>query len=218
MVIRHLCSLLGYNQTNRTFIHLPSKIRWVRRAESLLDRISNSSRRRPVFHAFIANVPKLVDYNFSLGTVLLPFFLSFLQFSTCSNASMQFYEHIAASNTLGRIDPSLRDSWLLTLIIILYKVDLSCLSRRRLTVSFSLQYQYSNYTNTIQHLTRIAMNTILSHYHLCESGPFGVTSGGHSGRMTPKVAGSRRGACSAKDRGEAEVEESLLFRLITSLR
>ena len=35
---------------------------------------------------------------------------------------MQFYEHVSASNTLGRIDPSLRDSWLLILIIILYKV------------------------------------------------------------------------------------------------
>jgi hypothetical protein len=29
VVIRHLCSLLGYNQTNRQFISLPSKIRFV---------------------------------------------------------------------------------------------------------------------------------------------------------------------------------------------
>jgi hypothetical protein len=80
-------------------------------------------RRSPVFHASLSNLPKVVDYNFNLGTVLLPFFLSFLQFSTCSNATMQFYEHISASNTLGRIDPSLRDSWLMILIIILYKVN-----------------------------------------------------------------------------------------------
>lgn len=79
-------------------------------------------RRTPVFHASLSNLPKVVDYNFSLGTSLLPFFLSFLQFSTCSNSTMQFYEHISASNTLGRIDPSLRDSWLMILIIILYKV------------------------------------------------------------------------------------------------
>ncbi|UJR25060.1 hypothetical protein I4U23_006420 [Adineta vaga] len=159
VVIRHVCSLLGYNQTNRTFVNLPSKI-----------------RRTPVFHAFLSNLPKVLDYNFNLGTVLLPFFLSFLQFSTCSNASVQFYEHIAASNTLGRIDPSLRNSWLMILIIILYK------------------YQYSTFSNTIQHLTRIAMNTILSHYHQCETPPFGITSGGLSGRITPKVAGSRRGS------------------------
>ncbi|CAF1634464.1 unnamed protein product, partial [Adineta steineri] len=160
VVIRHLCSLLGYNQTNRTFINLPSKI-----------------RRSSVFHAFVSNLPKVLDYNFSLGTVLLPFFLSFLQFSTCSNASIQFYEHIAASNTLGRIDPSLRNSWLMILIIILYK------------------YQYTTFAVTIQHLTRIAMNTILSHYHQCETPPFGVTGGGGlSGRITPKVAGSRRGS------------------------
>ena len=82
-------------------------------------------RRSPVFHAFLSNLPKVVDYNFSLGTGLLPFFLSFLQFSTCSNATMQFYEHISASNTLGRIDPSLRNSWLMILIVILYKVNLS---------------------------------------------------------------------------------------------
>ena len=82
-----------------------------------------SFRRSPVFHAFLSNLPKAVDYNFSLGTALLPFFLSFLQFSTCSNATMQFYEHISASNTLGRIDPSLRDSWLMILIIVLYKVN-----------------------------------------------------------------------------------------------
>lgn len=82
-------------------------------------------RRSPVFHASLSNLPKVVDYNFSLGTGLLPFFLSFLQFSTCSNATMQFYEHISASNTLGRIDPSLRNSWLMMLIVILYKVNLS---------------------------------------------------------------------------------------------
>ena len=38
------------------------------------------------------------------------------------------------------------------------------------------------------------MNTILSHYHQCETIIFSVTSAGHSGRITPKVAGSRRGA------------------------
>jgi len=159
VVIRHLCSLLGYNQTNRQFISLPSKI-----------------RRCPVFYAFLSNLPKVLDYNFNFGTILLPFFLAFLQFSTCSNATMQFYEHISASNTLGRIDPSLRDSWLMILIIILYK------------------YQYNNYATTIQHLTRIAMNTILSHYHQCETPLFGVNAGGLSGRITPKVAGSRRGS------------------------
>jgi hypothetical protein len=37
------------------------------------------------------------------------------------------------------------------------------------------------------------MNTILSHYHQCETSPFGVT-GGLSGRLTPKIAGSRRGS------------------------
>ena len=87
-------------------------------------------RRNPVFHAFLSNIPKFLDYNFSLGTVLLPFFLPFLQFTTCSNASMQFYEHVSASNTLGRIDPSIRDSWLMVFIIILYKVDIRCLKER----------------------------------------------------------------------------------------
>jgi hypothetical protein len=37
------------------------------------------------------------------------------------------------------------------------------------------------------------MNTILSHYHQCETSPFGGNAGGLSGRITPKVAGSRRG-------------------------
>jgi hypothetical protein len=92
---------------------------------SIFINLSFIHRRSPVFHAFLSNLPKVVDYNFSLGTVLLPFFLSFLQFSKCSNASMQFYEHISATNTLGRIDPSIRDSWLMILIIILYKVNFS---------------------------------------------------------------------------------------------
>ncbi|CAF2900291.1 unnamed protein product [Rotaria sp. Silwood2] len=173
VVIRHICSLLGYNQTNRTFVTLPSKI-----------------RRSPVFHAFLSNLPKVLDYNFNLGSLLLQFFLSFLQFSTCSNATMQFYDHISASNTLGRIDPSLRDSWLMTLIIILYK------------------YQYTTHAVTIQHLTRVAMNTILSHYHQCETPPFGATGGGLSGRLTPKVAGSRRGSSRPfDDIREVEINE-----------
>jgi len=37
------------------------------------------------------------------------------------------------------------------------------------------------------------MNTILSHYHQCETPPFGATGVDLSGRITPKVAGSRRG-------------------------
>ena len=123
VVIRHLCSLLGYNQTSRTFVNLPSKIRFsFIYFSSLIFFFSLFSRRSPVFHAFLSNLPKVLDYNFNLGTLLLPFFLSFLQFSTCSNVTIQFYDHTSASNTLGRIDPNLRDSWLMTLIIILYKV------------------------------------------------------------------------------------------------
>jgi hypothetical protein len=38
------------------------------------------SIRSSVFHAFLSHVPKVVDYNFNLGTILLPFFLSFLHF------------------------------------------------------------------------------------------------------------------------------------------
>lgn len=108
-------------------------------------------RRSPVFHAFLSNLPKVVDYNFSLGTGLLPFFLSFLQFSTCSNSTMQFYEHISASNTLGRIDPSLRNSWLMILIVILYKVNLSSSAKLitnqlKLLVSiYELQFNYSTF-------------------------------------------------------------------------
>lgn len=94
-----------------------------------INRTTFLCRRSSVFHAFLSNLPKVADYNFSLCTALLPFFLSFLQFSTCSNATMQFYEHISASNTLGRIDPSLRDSWLMILVIILYKV--TCFISRR---------------------------------------------------------------------------------------
>lgn len=37
------------------------------------------------------------------------------------------------------------------------------------------------------------MNTILSHYHICETPPFGAIGSGLSGRITPKIAGSRRG-------------------------
>jgi hypothetical protein len=37
------------------------------------------------------------------------------------------------------------------------------------------------------------MNTILSHYHQCETPPFGIAGSGLSGRITPKIAGSRRG-------------------------
>ena len=38
------------------------------------------------------------------------------------------------------------------------------------------------------------MNTILSHYHQCDTPPFGVGNAGLSGRLTPKIAGSRRGS------------------------
>lgn len=115
--------MLGYNHTTRTFVTLPSKIRFVIIYLLIYYSRFDTCRRSPVFHAFLSNIPRVLDYNFNLGTVLLQFILSFLQFSTCSNATMQFYDHVCVSNTLGRIDPSLRDSWLMALIIILYKVN-----------------------------------------------------------------------------------------------
>ncbi|CAF1346960.1 unnamed protein product [Didymodactylos carnosus] len=156
VVIRHLCSLLGYNQTNRTFTYSPSRL-------------------SPVFHAVLSDLPKVVDYNYSLCTILLPIFLSVLQYSTCSNATAHYFENVTQTNTLGRIDPSLRDSWLMVLIIILYK------------------YQFTSFATTIQQLTRVAMNTILSRYHQCETPIFGI-GGPTGGRLTPKVGGSRRGS------------------------
>jgi hypothetical protein len=63
------------------------------------------------------------------------------------------------------------------------------------------------------------MNTILSHYHICEPGPFGVGPSGLSGRITPKVAGSRRGLfIASKARWNLLIKRFSLFRIVTAIR
>jgi hypothetical protein len=69
-------------------------------------------------------------------------------------------------------------------IIILCKVNLFYKNNKNI--------YFKNFCIDIQYLTRIVMNIILSRYHQCETPSFDVPSDGLSGRITSKIAGSRR--------------------------
>jgi hypothetical protein len=71
------------------------------------------------------------------------------------------------------------------LIIILCKVNFFYKNNKNI-------YLKKHFCIIIQYLTCIVMNIILSRYHQCETPPFGVPSGDLSGRITSKIAASRR--------------------------
>lgn len=104
IVLRHLKILLGYSPVEKSFLILP-----------------NHLRNLPVFSAFITAMPKVLDFNYKMGNILLSTCIPLLIYCP----SPQKYNH--ESNqlplySLWLLNSHVRQSWLMSVLIIMYKV------------------------------------------------------------------------------------------------
>ncbi|XP_034177759.2 UNC-79 domain-containing protein [Osmia lignaria lignaria] len=144
IVLRHLYLLLGYNQTERTFHTSPQRL-----------------RVSPVFNVFIANLPQLLDQNHVMGWVMTPPVLAILQHCPCPPQGMPPSDHQAPTYSLWYLEPQNRRSWLMSLLVILYKC----------------QYGQQPWCNQLQVLIKIVLNTLDTQHHQCKRIPATVVMG-----------------------------------------
>lgn len=88
---------------------------------------SNSYYRlSPVFNVFIANLPQLLDQNHVMGWLMTPPVLAILQHCPCPPQATPPTDHQPPSYSLWYLEPHIRRSWLMSLLVILYKVKINC--------------------------------------------------------------------------------------------
>jgi len=104
IVLRHLNILLGFSQIEKTFL------------------ISSSSLRNfPVFNAVITSMPKVLDFNFKMGSMLLSIFLPLLIYSPSHHKYNITSNHLPLYS-IWLLQSHVRQSWLMSVFIIMYKV------------------------------------------------------------------------------------------------
>ncbi|KAH9514229.1 Protein unc-79 [Bulinus truncatus] len=134
IVLRHLNVLLGYNQTEKSFSVPPFKL-----------------RSSAVFNAFISGVMFVLDRNFKLGYVILPITLLVLQY--CPSPQRYASDYQPPTYTLWYLEPHTRVSWLKSLLVILYKYQISSSPRSAI----------------IQTLIQLVINTVSAQHHRCKN-------------------------------------------------
>ncbi|XP_015191031.1 PREDICTED: protein unc-79 homolog isoform X6 [Polistes dominula] len=149
IVLRHLYLLLGYNQTERTFHISPQRL-----------------RLSPVFNVFVANLPQLLDQNHVMGWVMTPPVLAILQHCPCPPQGVPPTDHQQPTYSLWYLEPHIRRSWLMSLLVILYKC----------------QYSQQPWCNQLQALIKIVLNTLDAQHHQCKRIPATVVMGGPPSR------------------------------------
>lgn len=107
IVLRHLFLLLGYSQSDRGIYITPQRL-----------------RVSPVFSAYLSNLPQLLDQNHLMGRMLLPTSLILLQYAPSPHYISSSMEFQQPTYSLWTLEPHSRRSWLMSLVVLLYKVCL----------------------------------------------------------------------------------------------
>lgn len=105
IVLRHLYLLLGYNQNDRSLYIPPQRL-----------------RSSPAFSVFLSNLPQLMDQNHLMGRFLLPTCLILLQYSPSIYYIPNVLEFQQPTYSLWALEPHFRKHWLMSLVVLLYKV------------------------------------------------------------------------------------------------
>ncbi|KAI5736841.1 hypothetical protein M8J76_007669 [Diaphorina citri] len=189
IVLRHLYLLLGYNQVERIFQVSPSKL-----------------RMSPVFNAFISNLPQLYDQNNLMGMLILPTSLLLLQYCPCPPHHIipDFQTH--PNYSLWYLEPVARRSWLMSLLVLLYKYH----------------YNEETFAPNVVALIKIVMNTLDAQHHVCRRIPPTVVMGGPPSRSRdvsqPSLGTDERDLGDSSDTPPASPKQSdLRSNLKTSL-
>ncbi|XP_063983209.1 protein unc-79 homolog isoform X2 [Diachasmimorpha longicaudata] len=149
IVLRHLYLLLGYNQTERIFHLSPQRL-----------------RLSSVFNVFIANLPQLLDQNHVMGWMMIPPVIAILQHCPCPPSKLPPIDHQSVSYSLWYLEPTVRRSWLMSVLVILYKC----------------QYGQQPWCTQLQSLIRIVLNTLDAQHHQCKRIPAMVVMAGPPSR------------------------------------
>lgn len=80
-------------------------------------------RNSSVFNVFITNLPQVLDQNNIMGWATIPPILAILRHCPCPPHSVLTTEYQPPIYSLWYLEPHIRRSWLMSLLIILYKVS-----------------------------------------------------------------------------------------------
>lgn len=106
IVLRHLYLLLGYSQNDRGLYLAPQRL-----------------RSSPAFSVFLSNLPQVLDQNHLMGRLLLPTCLILLQYAPSLYYVSSTMEFQQPNHSLWAMEAQLRRNWLMTLVVLLYKVQ-----------------------------------------------------------------------------------------------
>uniref|UniRef100_A0A665WPN8 Unc-79 homolog, NALCN channel complex subunit n=1 Tax=Echeneis naucrates TaxID=173247 RepID=A0A665WPN8_ECHNA len=162
-VKRHLYVLLGYDQQEGCFMIAPQKM-----------------RTSTCFNAFIAGIAQVMDYNIGLGKQLLPLVVQVLKYCTCPQLRHYFQQPPRCS--LWALRPHIRQMWLKTLLVILYKYP----------------YRDMEGSKVVLHLIHITINTLNAQFHSCRP---------HASAGPLYSDNSNMSRYSEKEKGEIELSE-----------
>ncbi|KAG8194067.1 hypothetical protein JTE90_003015 [Oedothorax gibbosus] len=175
IVLRHLNILLGYSHNNQgeaRFLLLPHKV-----------------RSSAIFSTFLMCMPKVLDYNFAMGSFLLPSFLCVL---VGCPSPLRYPDH-PPLYSLWSLDPFSRHSWLQAVLVIVYK------------------YHYDNnqHTRHVHWLILIVLNTLKTCQHRCKHEPLLSPLPNRSRDFsTPSAADMAESLLHDKDQDSAEQQGS----------
>uniref|UniRef100_A0A6G1S3Y4 Protein unc-79 n=2 Tax=Aceria tosichella TaxID=561515 RepID=A0A6G1S3Y4_9ACAR len=103
IVLRHLNILMGYSVARKNYLISASNLRLL-----------------PVFNAFLTSLPKVLDFNYTLGTILLDTCLPVLIYCPATD-NVQFDQIDRPKYSLWLLNPLMRQSWLSSVMTFLYK-------------------------------------------------------------------------------------------------
>ncbi|XP_055629586.1 protein unc-79 homolog isoform X2 [Toxorhynchites rutilus septentrionalis] len=143
IVLRHLYLLLGYNQTEKIFHIPPARL-----------------RTSPVFNSFIANLPQVLDQNYMMGWLLLPTIMQVMLYAPNQGNGLlqsgtESMSNIVHNFSLWYMESHVRRSWMMSLLVILYKY----------------QYNQPSHSDQMQNMVKIVINSLDSHFHQCRRIP-----------------------------------------------
>ena len=147
VVLKHLYSLIKYSMNDHLFTEAPDTL-----------------RKTTTKNAFLSGLPMLLDKNFPLGNTLLQLAMRLLRYlplptldeNISIKANQLQTENTPPVYTIGLLNTQTRHSWILTLIVILYKYQ------------YASSSDSQNYSLLIKHLLQIVINTLKFQFHKCE--------------------------------------------------
>ena len=147
LVLRHLNLMLGFSPTEKKFLISPGGLRSL-----------------AVFNAVLTSMPKVLDFNFQMGNLMLNTWIPLLIYCPSSQKHSTELVCTKAYYTLGPLQPHARQSWLMSVFIILYK------------------YSYSKppMDKEMKILISIVINTLEAEFHRCRPLPEHSVSPAHS--------------------------------------